>query len=63
MPSRNTYHLTWVSLTLYVGYLFMGMAKLQTVKKMHAWQGWGKVEMSSWGTRILRAVKLFYMIL
>ena len=23
MPSRNTYHLTWVSLTLDVGYLFM----------------------------------------
>ena len=23
MPSRNTYHLTWVSLTLVVGYLFM----------------------------------------
>ena len=23
MPSCNTYHLTWVSLTLYVGYLFM----------------------------------------
>ena len=22
MPSRNTYHLTWVSLTLDVGYLF-----------------------------------------
>ena len=22
MPSRNTYHLTWVSLTLGVGYLF-----------------------------------------
>ena len=23
MPSRNTYHLTWVSLTLDMGYLFM----------------------------------------
>ena len=23
MPSRNTYHLTWVSLSLNVGYLFM----------------------------------------
>ena len=23
MPSRHTYRLTWVSLTLYVGYLFM----------------------------------------
>ena len=22
MPSRNTYHLTWVSLTLDLGYLF-----------------------------------------
>ena len=23
MPSHNTYHLTWVSLTLGMGYLFM----------------------------------------
>ena len=23
MPSRNTYHLTWVSLTLHEGYLIM----------------------------------------
>ena len=23
MPSRNTYHLTWITLTLDVGYLFM----------------------------------------
>ena len=25
MPSHNTYHLTWVSLTLGVGYLFMAV--------------------------------------
>ena len=29
MPSRNTYCLTWVSLTLVVGYLFMAASNAQ----------------------------------
>ena len=29
MPSRNTYCLTWVSLTLAVGYLFMAASNAQ----------------------------------
>ena len=37
MPSRNTYCLTWVSLTLDVGYLFMARSmnqgKLEVVKQ------------------------------
>ena len=32
MPSRNTYHLTWVSLTLDLGYLFTAApAKVQVL--------------------------------
>ena len=51
---------------LYFSYLGRGVSlhgngKTTDCKKMHAWQGQGKVEMSRWGTGTLRAVKLFYM--
>ena len=31
MPSGNTYHLTWVSLTLEVGYLFIVNTKIRLI--------------------------------
>ena len=37
MPSRNTYHITWVSLTLDVGYLFIAAPAKWSRCKEHIW--------------------------
>ena len=52
MPFHNTYHLTWVSLTLEVGYLFTAAPAKHSCSAPYLWQGrpswpwsWSK---SSW---------------
>ena len=39
MPSHNTYHLTWVSLTLDVGYLFNGCSNKVQLLLLNLEQG------------------------
>ena len=42
MPSCNTYHLTWVSLTFYVGFLFMAAPAKGSTYGQLIYDGGGK---------------------
>ena len=57
MPSRNTYCLTWVSLTLHVGYLFMARSMNQGTLEVV------KQEMARMNVNILGINKLKWTVM